>query len=185
MTWLWSAKLGGLAVIFDVNLLITQQTYLKSKSSFGKERVINTQIVFEICMIEPFSSSCIVREVLKVVLCLYDVPLMLQSVAEFLKGLPSYDENNFARFHTDSGSRSCAKRPSLYLPTKDYPSEQSQFTQQSLLLVSILILRKRFTGIPYTGNLTFRNEQYSLICYYKLKFNTYKCSLLLIILNYV
>lgn len=55
--------------------------------------------------------------------------MMLQSVAEFLKGLPSYDENNFARFHTDSGSRSCAKRPSLYLPTKDYPSEQSQFTQ--------------------------------------------------------
>jgi DET1- and DDB1-associated protein 1 len=48
-----------------------------------------------------------------------------QSVAEFLKGLPSYNENNFARFHTDSGSRTCVKRPSVYLPTKDYPSEQS------------------------------------------------------------
>lgn len=78
--------------------------------------------------------------------------MMLQSVAEFLKGLPSYDENNFARFHTDSGSRSCAKRPSLYLPTKDYPSEQSQFTQQSLPLVFILIQRKSFT-IPATGHL--------------------------------
>lgn len=48
-----------------------------------------------------------------------------QSVAEFLKGLPSYNENNFARFHTDSGSRTCVKRPSVYLPTKEYPSEQS------------------------------------------------------------
>lgn len=73
ITWLWTAKLRRLAVIFYVNLLITQHTYLKSKSSFGKEHVKNTQIVFEICMIVPFSSSCFVREVLKVVLCLYDV----------------------------------------------------------------------------------------------------------------
>jgi hypothetical protein len=50
---------------------------------------------------------------------------IFQSVAEFLKGLPSYNENNFARFHTDSGSRTCVKRPSVYLPTKEYPSEQS------------------------------------------------------------
>lgn len=129
-------------------------------------------MVFEICMIVPCSSPCIVRYRKQCYVC-----MMLQSVAEFLKGLPSYDENNFARFHTDSGSRSCAKRPSLYLPTKDYPSEQSQFTQQSLPLVFILIQRKSYR--------TFTNEQYSLISNYKLKFNTYKCLLLLIILNYV
>lgn len=51
--------------------------------------------------------------------------LIFQSVAEFLKGLPSHDQNNFANFHTDNGNRTCVKRPSVYLPTKDYPSEQS------------------------------------------------------------
>ncbi|CAG5093002.1 Protein of unknown function [Cotesia congregata] len=36
----------------------------------------------------------------------------LNSVSEFLKGLPSHDENNFANFHTDNGNRTCVKRPS-------------------------------------------------------------------------
>lgn len=53
--------------------------------------------------------------------------LSSQSVAEFLKGLPSHDENNFANFHTDNGNRTCVKRPSVYLPTKDYPSGQSKY----------------------------------------------------------
>ncbi|XP_046999562.1 DET1- and DDB1-associated protein 1 [Schistocerca americana] len=60
------------------------------------------------------------------------------SVAEFLKGLPSYDENNFARFHTDSGSRTCVKRPSVYLPTKDYPSEQIIVTEKTNILLRYL-----------------------------------------------
>lgn len=51
----------------------------------------------------------------------------LQSVAEFLKGLPSYNEDNFARYHNDSGSKISTKRPSVYLPTKDFPSEQSKY----------------------------------------------------------
>jgi len=54
---------------------------------------------------------------------------LLQSVAEFLKDLPSHDENNFANFHTDNGNRTCVKRPSVYLPTKDYPSEQGKCTR--------------------------------------------------------
>lgn len=53
-----------------------------------------------------------------------NILLWFQSVSEFLKGLPSHDENNFANFHTDNGNRTCVKRPSVYLPTKDYPSEQ-------------------------------------------------------------
>nr|CAD7452291.1 unnamed protein product [Timema tahoe] len=61
-----------------------------------------------------------------------------QSVAEFLKGLPSYDENNFARFHTDSGSRTCVKRPSVYLPTKEYPSEQIIVTEKANILLRYL-----------------------------------------------
>jgi len=60
------------------------------------------------------------------------------SVAEFLKGLPSYNENNFARFHTDSGSRTCVKRPSVYLPTKDYPSEQIIVTEKTNILLRYL-----------------------------------------------
>ncbi|XP_021939556.1 DET1- and DDB1-associated protein 1 isoform X2 [Zootermopsis nevadensis] len=61
-----------------------------------------------------------------------------KSVAEFLKGLPSYNENNFARFHTDSGSRTCVKRPSVYLPTKEYPSEQIIVTEKTNILLRYL-----------------------------------------------
>lgn len=49
---------------------------------------------------------------------------MVQAVAEFLKGLPSFDENNFTKFHVDANNRSPLKRPSVYVPTKDFPSEQ-------------------------------------------------------------
>lgn len=57
---------------------------------------------------------------------IFSYTVLFQSVAEFLKGLPSHDENNFANFHTDSNNRTCVKRPSVYLPTKDYPSEQGK-----------------------------------------------------------
>ncbi|XP_044740216.1 DET1- and DDB1-associated protein 1 [Chrysoperla carnea] len=60
------------------------------------------------------------------------------SVAEFLKGLPSYDESNFSRFHTDNNSRSGMKRPSVYLPTKDYPSEQIIVTEKTSILLRYL-----------------------------------------------
>lgn len=60
------------------------------------------------------------------------------SVAEFLKGLPSHDENNFANFHTDSNNRTCVKRPSVYLPTKDYPSEQVIVTEKTTILLRYL-----------------------------------------------
>ena len=55
-----------------------------------------------------------------------DNTFLFQSVAEFLKGLPSYNEDNFARYHNDNGSKISTKRPSVYLPTKDFPSEQSK-----------------------------------------------------------
>ncbi|KAL0130206.1 hypothetical protein PUN28_002058 [Cardiocondyla obscurior] len=60
------------------------------------------------------------------------------SVAEFLKGLPSHDETNFANFHTDNGNRTCVKRPSVYLPTKDYPSEQIIVTEKTTILLRYL-----------------------------------------------
>ncbi|XP_034951370.1 DET1- and DDB1-associated protein 1 isoform X2 [Chelonus insularis] len=60
------------------------------------------------------------------------------SVAEFLKGLPSHNENNFANFHTDNGNRTCVKRPSVYLPTKDYPSEQVIVSETTTILLRYL-----------------------------------------------
>ncbi len=51
--------------------------------------------------------------------------LMQTATADFLKGLPSYNETNFTRFHSDASSKVSVKRPSVYLPTKEYPSEQS------------------------------------------------------------
>ncbi|CAD6243816.1 GSCOCG00013154001-RA-CDS, partial [Cotesia congregata] len=67
-----------------------------------------------------------------------NILLCFQSVSEFLKGLPSHDENNFANFHTDNGNRTCVKRPSVYLPTKDYPSEQVIVTEKTTILLRFL-----------------------------------------------
>lgn len=60
--------------------------------------------------------------------------LLFQSVTEFLKTLPSYDKNNFSRFHTDSTNRTCVKRPSVYISTEEIPSEQSKYFQVNVVL---------------------------------------------------
>ncbi|KTG02031.1 hypothetical protein cypCar_00037661 [Cyprinus carpio] len=44
--------------------------------------------------------------------------------ADFLKGLPVYNKTNFSRFHADSVCKASNRRPSVYLPTREYPSEQ-------------------------------------------------------------
>uniref|UniRef100_A0A8C8UDT9 DET1- and DDB1-associated protein 1 n=1 Tax=Peromyscus maniculatus bairdii TaxID=230844 RepID=A0A8C8UDT9_PERMB len=44
--------------------------------------------------------------------------------ADFLKGLPVYNKSNFSRFHADSVCKASNRRPSVYLPTREYPSEQ-------------------------------------------------------------
>ncbi|CAG01944.1 unnamed protein product, partial [Tetraodon nigroviridis] len=46
---------------------------------------------------------------------------------DFLKGLPVYNKNNFSRFHADSVCKTSNRRPSVYLPTREYPSEQSKY----------------------------------------------------------
>uniref|UniRef100_A0A8D2I8Q9 DET1- and DDB1-associated protein 1 n=1 Tax=Urocitellus parryii TaxID=9999 RepID=A0A8D2I8Q9_UROPR len=45
-------------------------------------------------------------------------------MADFLKGLPVYNKSNFSRFHADSVCKASNRRPSVYLPTREYPSEQ-------------------------------------------------------------
>lgn len=60
------------------------------------------------------------------------------SVAEFLKGLPSYNEDNFSKFHAFSNNRMPLKKPSVYIPTKDFPSEQVIVTEKTSILLRYL-----------------------------------------------
>ncbi|XP_026679796.1 DET1- and DDB1-associated protein 1 [Diaphorina citri] len=62
------------------------------------------------------------------------------SIAKFLKGLPSYDENNFSKFHVDHSNRTLSKKPSLYLPTTDHPAEQIIVTEKRHILLRYLHL---------------------------------------------
>ncbi|KAI1883332.1 hypothetical protein AGOR_G00244100 [Albula goreensis] len=75
--------------------------------------------------------------------------------ADFLKGLPVYNKTNFSRFHADSvckASHSAChtlrhsvilkvdqnRRPSVYLPTREYPSEQIIVTEKTNILLRYL-----------------------------------------------
>lgn len=60
------------------------------------------------------------------------------SVAQFLEGLPSYNENNFTKFHVDNNNRTPLKRPSVYVPTKEYPSEQIIVTEKTSILLKYM-----------------------------------------------
>lgn len=53
--------------------------------------------------------------------------LNFQSISEFLKNLPCHNEQNFSLFNTENGIRTSSRRPSVYLPTVDIPSEQSMY----------------------------------------------------------
>ncbi|CAG5118017.1 unnamed protein product, partial [Candidula unifasciata] len=55
---------------------------------------------------------------------------------DFLEGLPSYNKSNFTRFHADSTHRS--HKPSVYISTKDYPSEQVITTEKTNILLRYL-----------------------------------------------
>lgn len=46
------------------------------------------------------------------------------SITEFLKDMPSFNKDNFT-LHSDLSARS-SRRPSIYLPTEDIPSEVSE-----------------------------------------------------------
>ncbi|XP_050293677.1 DET1- and DDB1-associated protein 1 [Anthonomus grandis grandis] len=62
------------------------------------------------------------------------------SVAQFLAGLPSYNENNFSKFHMDSNNRSSSKRPSVYISTKDNtpPEQQIIVTEKTSILLKYM-----------------------------------------------
>ncbi|ERE87158.1 DET1- and DDB1-associated protein 1 [Cricetulus griseus] len=57
--------------------------------------------------------------------------------ADFLKGLPVYNKSNFSRFHSDSVCKASNRRPSVYLPTREYPSEQIIVTEKTNILLRL------------------------------------------------
>ncbi|XP_074598922.1 DET1- and DDB1-associated protein 1 [Brevipalpus obovatus] len=59
------------------------------------------------------------------------------STPEFLKGLPSYNESNFSRFQAEP-CKIFSKKPSVYLPTKEFPSDQVIVTEKTNILLRYL-----------------------------------------------
>jgi len=55
---------------------------------------------------------------------IYTILYIFQSIAEFLDGMPSFDERNFSRFHSDNGR---SKRVPVYISTEDQPRNQSLY----------------------------------------------------------
>lgn len=63
------------------------------------------------------------------------------SVSEFLKNLPTHNRDNFTRLQTDSPSHrqsSTRHRSTVYVPTKDIPSEQVIVTEKTNILLRYL-----------------------------------------------
>ncbi|XP_014668111.1 PREDICTED: DET1- and DDB1-associated protein 1-like [Priapulus caudatus] len=58
-------------------------------------------------------------------------------MADFLKGLPVHNSSNFSKFHTDNTFKS-SKKPSVYISTKDHPSEQVITTEKTNILLRYL-----------------------------------------------
>uniref|UniRef100_A0A7N4P5Y6 DET1- and DDB1-associated protein 1 n=1 Tax=Sarcophilus harrisii TaxID=9305 RepID=A0A7N4P5Y6_SARHA len=85
------------------------------------------------CPCLPFSASCHAS-----------LSLLLVAMggaweeADFLKGLPVYNKSNFSRFHADSVCKASNRRPSVYLPTREYPSEQIIVTEKTNILLRYL-----------------------------------------------
>uniref|UniRef100_A0AAG5DHW1 DET1- and DDB1-associated protein 1 n=1 Tax=Anopheles atroparvus TaxID=41427 RepID=A0AAG5DHW1_ANOAO len=60
------------------------------------------------------------------------------SISEFLKDLPCHNEENFSLFNTENGVKTSSKRPSVYIPTMDIPSEQVIVTEKKNILLRYL-----------------------------------------------
>ncbi|XP_073998965.1 DET1- and DDB1-associated protein 1 isoform X2 [Rhodnius prolixus] len=55
-----------------------------------------------------------------------------------MKGLPSYNEENFSKFQVDNHTKAGYKRPPVYIATKDIPSEQVIVTERTNILLRYL-----------------------------------------------
>ncbi|XP_040567477.2 DET1- and DDB1-associated protein 1 [Lepeophtheirus salmonis] len=63
-------------------------------------------------------------------------------VSDFLKNLPSRNRDNFTRISSDSGpvggGHQSVRRSTVYVPTKDFPSEQIIITEKTNILLRFL-----------------------------------------------
>uniref|UniRef100_A0A8C6D288 DET1- and DDB1-associated protein 1 n=1 Tax=Moschus moschiferus TaxID=68415 RepID=A0A8C6D288_MOSMO len=59
-------------------------------------------------------------------------------MADFLKGLPVYNKSNFSSFHANCLCKASNRRPPVYLPTQEYPSEQIIVTEKTNILLRYL-----------------------------------------------
>ena len=59
---------------------------------------------------------------------------------DFLKDLPTYNGENFSKIHDkDTPDQISKSRPSMYVPTKDYPSEEKEIvTERTNILLRYL-----------------------------------------------
>ncbi|KAH9524494.1 DET1- and DDB1-associated protein 1 [Bulinus truncatus] len=71
-------------------------------------------------------------------------------MGDFLKGLPSYNESNFTRFHSDSSHR--YNKPTVYISTKDHPSEQVITTEKTNILLRYLHQQWDKKHVSQTGS---------------------------------
>lgn len=71
--------------------------------------------------------------------------------SQFLKELPSRNQNNFSHYQVDSGPKSSLKKAAVYLPTSDEadsPDQQGEDFDQTILTLTLLhqsLRRKRRT----------------------------------------
>lgn len=58
-------------------------------------------------------------------------------MADFLKELPVHDSTNFSKYTAD-GAVKTSKKPAVYIPTKDHPSDQVITTEKTNILLRYL-----------------------------------------------
>lgn len=82
----------------------------------------------------------------------------VQSVNDMLKDLPVHNQENFSLYNIDSGTRtSSMKRPSVYLPTVDLPSDQSKISEiNKELLFNVCIFLSALVIITEKKNILLR-----------------------------
>nr|ACO10886.1 DET1- and DDB1-associated protein 1 [Caligus rogercresseyi] len=63
-------------------------------------------------------------------------------VSDFLRDLPSRDRDNFTRLSSEAGGspngHQSVRRSTVYVPTKDFPSEQIIITEKTNILLRFL-----------------------------------------------
>lgn len=90
----------------------------------------------------------------------------IMSVTEFLKDLPSFNKDNFT-LHSDLSARS-SRRPSIYLPTEEIPSEVSDWKGG---LERILFIYQVASCVPPLQQIIITEKKHILLRYLHQQWN--------------